>query len=125
MSRPWKGFGCFDFTMTATRSKGYLGSYPTEMREYGFAMPLWVWALWVIGVFGGLFASILLLLRRKRACPLFAGSFLAAAIRMCVGTLDKQAPRREGASVMRAVIVIIAALCVAYAWWMSRRDALR
>jgi hypothetical protein len=121
----WNGFGCFDFTMTATRNGAYLEPYPQEMLDYWFAMPLWVWALWVIGVFGGLFASLLLLLRRKRAFPLFAASFLAAATSMLVGTLDKDAPRMEGAGVMSAVIVIIAALFVAYAWWMSRRDVLR
>ena len=121
----WNAFGCFDFTMTATRNAAYLEPYPQEMLDYWFAMPLWVWALWVIGVFGGLFASILLLLRRKLAFPLFAASFLAAAISMLVGTLDTDAPRMEGAGVMSAVIVIIAALFVAYAWWMSRRDALR
>ena len=121
----WNAFGCFDFTMTATRNAAYLEPYPQEMLDYWFAMPLWVWALWVIGVFGGLFASILLLLRRKLAFPLFAASFLAAAISMLVGTLDTDAPRMEGAGVMSAVIVIIAALFVAYAWWMSRRDVLR
>ena len=119
------GFGCFDFTMTATRNEAYLSSYPAEMLDYWFAMPIWVWALWVIGVFGGFAGSVLLLLRRKLAFPLFSASFLAAAISMLVGTLDKNAPRMEGASVISAVIVLIAALFAFYAWWLSRRDVLR
>jgi hypothetical protein len=57
--------------------------------------------------------------------PLFSASFLAAAISMLVGTLDKNAPRMEGAGVMSAIIVIIAALFVFYTWWLSRRDVLR
>lgn len=121
----WNGFGCFDFTMTATRNEAYLSSYPAEMLDYWFAMPMWIWALWVIGVFGGFAGSVMLLLRRKLAFPLFSASFLAAAISMLVGTLDKNAPRMEGAGVMSAVIVLIAALFAFYAWWLSRRDVLR
>jgi len=121
----WNGFGCFDFTMTATRNEAYLSSYPAEMLDYWFAMPMWIWALWVIGVFGGFAGSVMLLLRRKLAFPLFSASFLAAVISMLVGTLDKNAPRMEGAGVMSAVIVLIAALFAFYAWWLSRRDVLR
>jgi hypothetical protein len=36
----WNSFGCFDLTMTATRNKGYLSSYPAEMLDYWFAMPM-------------------------------------------------------------------------------------
>jgi len=121
----WNSFGCFDFTMTATRNKGYLSSYPAEMLDYWFAMPMWIWALWAVGVFGGFAGSAMLLLRRKLAFPLFSASFLAAAISMLVGTLDKNAPRMEGAGVMSVIIVIIAALFVFYTWWLSRRDVLR
>jgi ABC-type transport system involved in cytochrome c biogenesis permease subunit len=121
----WNSFGCFDFTMTATRNAAYLEPYPPEMLDYWFAMPMWIWALWVIGVFGGFAGSVMLLLRRKLAFSLFSASFLAAAISMLVGTLDQNAPRMEGAGVMSFVIVVIAALFVAYAWWMSRRDVLR
>ncbi|WP_340692930.1 hypothetical protein [Hyphomonas sp.] len=121
----WNSFGCFDFTMTATRNEAYLSSYPAEMLDYWFAMPMWAWALWVIGVFGGFLGSVMLLLRRKIAFPLFSASFLAATISMLVGTLDKNAPRMEGAGMMSAMIVIIAVLFAAYAWWLSRRDVLR
>lgn len=121
----WNSFGCFDFTMTATRNEAYLSSYPAEMLDYWFAMPMWAWALWAIGVFGGFLGSVLLLLRRKLAVPIFAASFLAATVSMLVGTLDKNAPRMEGAGMMSAMIVIIAALFAAYAWWLSRRDVLR
>ena len=125
LSLLWNGFGCFDFTMTATRNAAYLEPYPQEMLDYWFAMPMWVWALWVIGVFGGFFGSILLLLRRKLAVPLFGASFLAAAISMLVGMLDADAPRMEGAGVMSAIIILIALLLAVYAGWMSRRDVLR
>jgi hypothetical protein len=88
-------------------------------------MPIWVWALWAIGVFGGLAGSIALLLRRKLAFQLLGASFLAAAISMTFGFLDKNAPGMEGAGVMSSVILLIGFLLAAYAWWLSQRDVLR
>ena len=121
----WNGFGCFDFTMTATRNAAYLEPYPQEMLDYWLAMPAWVWVLWAIGVFGGLLGTIALLLRRKLAFPLLGASFLAAAVSMAFGFLDSNAPRMEGAGLMSSVIILIAFLLAAYALWMSRRDVLR
>ena len=125
LSLLWNGFGCFDFTMTATRNAAYLEPYPQEMIDYWLAMPVWMWLLWAIGVFGGLAGSIVLLLRRKLAFPLLGASFLAASVSMTFGFLDKSAPRMEGAGLMSSVILLIAFLLAAYAWWMSRRDVLR
>ncbi|MFT5774635.1 hypothetical protein [Hyphomonas sp.] len=34
LSLLWNSFGCFGFTMTATRNESYLSSYPTEMLDY-------------------------------------------------------------------------------------------
>ena len=125
LSLLWNGFGCFDFTMTATRNAAYLEPYPQEMLDYWLNMPTWMWAVWAVGVFGGLLGSIALLLRRKMAFLLFAASFIAASISMSFGFLDKNAPRMEGAGVMTGIIILIALLLTLYAWWMSRRDVLR
>jgi hypothetical protein len=124
LSLLWNGFGCVDFTMTATRNAAYLEPYPQEMLDYWLNMPTWVWADWAVGVFGGLLGSIALLLRRKMSFPLFAASFIAASISMAFGFLDSNAPRMEGAGIMSGVIILIALLQAAYAWWMSRRDVL-
>tara|TARA_R110000787_G_scaffold93939_2_gene196344 strand:- start:3835 stop:4275 length:441 start_codon:yes stop_codon:yes gene_type:complete len=125
LSLLWNGFGCVDFTMTATRNAAYLEPYPQEMLDYWLNMPIWMWAVWAVGVFGGLLGSIALLLRRKLAVPFFAASFIAASISMSFGFLDKNAPRMEGAGVMTGIIILIALLLALYAWWMSRRDVLR
>jgi hypothetical protein len=121
----WNGFGCFDFTMTATKNAAYLEPYPKEMLDYWLNMPVWMWLLWAIGVFGGLAGSLALLARRKLAYPLFFASFLAAAVSMALGYADKDAPRMEGAEVMSVVILAIALLLVLYARWLSRGDTLR
>jgi hypothetical protein len=125
LSLLWNAFGCYDFTMTATNNADYLASYPQELRDYWLNMPIWVWAIWAIGVFGSLLGSIALLLRRKLAYPLFAASFLAALISMGRGMTDKDAPAMEGQMMMSLIILAIIALLALYARWLSRRDVLR
>jgi hypothetical protein len=41
------------------------------------AMPAWMTAVWAIGVWGALLGSVLLLLRRRLAAPVFLVSLLA------------------------------------------------
>lgn len=121
----WNGFGCFDFTMTATRNMAYLGSFPQEMLDYWFAMPWWMWAIWAIGVFGGLAGSVLLLMKRAWAVWLFAASFLGAVFSMATGWTAEDAPSMEGSWVFSVLILGIAFFLLAYASWQKRRGVLR
>ena len=125
LSALWNAFGCFDYTMTATRNAAYLEPYPQEMLDYWLNMPVWMWIVWAIGVFGGLAGSIALLLRRRMAYPLFAASFLAALVSMGMGYADRDAPRMEGMVFMSLAILAIALLLALYARWLSRRGVLR
>jgi len=125
LSLLWNAFGCFDFTMTATRNAAYLKPYPQEMLDYWFAMPAWMWIIWAIGVFGGLAGSIALLVRKALAKSLFLASFLAATVSMGLGYFDKDAPRMEGTQFMPFVILGVAFLLVVYARSMTRSGVLR
>lgn len=121
----WNGFGCFDFTMTATNNAEYLGQYPPEMVAYWLAMPWWMWGLWALGVFGGLAGSAALLMRRAIAVPLLAMSLIAAAISMAIGMTATDAPTMEGSEVFTVLILAIALGLLAYAYWQNRRGVLR
>lgn len=125
LSLLWNGFGCFDFTMTATRNAAYLKDYPQEMLAYWFAMPWWMWALWIIGVFGGLLGAVALLMRSAWSVKLFAVSLLAAAISMAVGMTATDAPKMEGSEAISVTIVVLALLQLVYAYWQSKRGVLR
>lgn len=121
----WNGFGCFDFTMTATRNEAYLSRLPEEMVAYWISMPWWMFAIWAIGVFGGLAGSVALLMRRAIAVPLFAASFIAAAISMVIGMTAQDAPVMEGSEIFTVLILAIAFGLLAYAYWQNRRGVLR
>ncbi|MBK8199922.1 MAG: hypothetical protein IPK75_16370 [Acidobacteria bacterium] len=121
----WNAFGCFDFTMTATRNEAYLKPYPPELLQYWFNMPWWTWGIWAVGVFGGLAGTAALLMRKSAAVTLLAASFLAALFSMIIGATATDAPKMEGAEIMPLVIIGIAFLLLAYAYWQNRRGVLR
>lgn len=125
LSLLWNGFGCYDFTMTATRNADYLKPYPQEMVAYWLAMPWWMWAIWAVGVFGGLLGAIALLMRSAWAVKLFAASLLAAAVSMAINMTAADAPKMEGMEFMSAVIIGFALLQLVYAYWQSKRGVLR
>lgn len=120
----WNGFGCVDFTMTAMRNEAYLKPYPPEMLEYIFNQPAWSWAVWAIGVFGGLLGSLALLLRNSLALPFFLASFLGAAVSMANGYFDTNAPRMDGMEAFPFIILAIALALLVYAAWQRRAGTL-
>ena len=121
----WNGFGCFDYTMTVTRNEGYLKGYPQEMLDYWFGMPWWMYALWAVGVFGGLLGAITLLMRSGWAVKLFAVSLIAATVNMVIGLADTGAPKMEGTEFISILIIVLALLQLIYAYWQSKRGVLR
>ncbi|HLE83884.1 MAG TPA: hypothetical protein VJG13_06065, partial [Thermoanaerobaculia bacterium] len=59
----WSAMGAFDYLATQTRWEPYVGQFTEEQLAYFYGFPAWVVAAWAIAVWGGLLASIALLLR--------------------------------------------------------------
>src|SRR3712207_1087839 len=79
LSLLWNGFGAYDYLMTNTQGDAYLrsmGLTEAQMAYYD-AMPAWMTAVWAIGVWGATLGSVLLLLRRRWAVPVFTASLVA------------------------------------------------
>lgn len=121
----WNGFGCFDYIMTVTRNAAYLEPFPQDMLDHLFAMPWWMFAMWAIGVFGGLLGSIALLLKRAWAVKLFAVSLIAAVISNIVSLTDPGTPQMQGTELLPLLIIALAVAFLAYAYWQTRRGVLR
>jgi hypothetical protein len=124
----WNGMGAFDYLMTQTRNEGYMGQFTAEQLDYFYGFPAWVVAFWAIAVWGGVLGSILLLLRKKLAEPVFLVSFLA----MVVTTIHNYV-LSDGLEVMggigtllfSAAIFVVALLLYLYARAMRDRGVLR
>jgi hypothetical protein len=126
----WNGFGAFDFVMTTTQGEAYLraSGFDQPMIDYFAAMPNWMYVPWVLGVWGGLLAAILLLIRNRLAAPVFALSLLGAVGSLVFGLMNPMPELPEAMAMMKIMPWVIAALAAFqawYAWTMSKAGVLR
>jgi len=121
--------GVFDFMMSMLQGAKYLasaGMTPAQIAHYQ-QMPSWMMVVWAVGVFGAFLASILLLLRRKQALPVFIVSLAA----FLVSLLYTYVLTNGGAVMGRQMAItsaVIAGLLVFFSWYsrnMAQWGALR
>ena len=125
----WNAFGGYDFVMSVTQGETYwrASGMTDAMIAYYNAMPTWMYVPWVLGVWGAVAGSILLLMRNKLAVPAFALSLLGAVGSLAYGLANPMPPLPEAMAMMSYmpwVIVGIAALLVLYAWMMGKKGVL-
>lgn len=131
LSLLWNGFGAFDFISTTTRGEAYFreSGFDQPMIDYFNAMPTWMYVPWVLGVWGAVIGTILLLVRRRWAVHAFALSFLGALVSLIYGKfIDAPPPPPPGMEMMQwmpFVILAIAAFLLWYAWSMANKGVLR
>lgn len=126
----WNGFGAFDFIQTSTRGAAYMSEmgFSQAMIDYYTAMPTWMWGPWILGVWGAVIGSVLLLIRHRLAVLAFGLSLLGAVISLIYGQVINPPPLTPEMAMMGYmpwVIVAIAAFLVWYAWTQKKNGVLR
>lgn len=131
LSLLWNCFGAYDFVMSNTQGEAYwrASGMNDAMVAYYHAMPAWMYAPWIVGVWGAVLGSILLLLRMRLAVPVFALSLLGAVVSLLYGAVIDKAPPPPPELAMMAwmpwVITLVAAFLAWYAWTMGKKGVLR
>ena len=125
----WNGYGGYDFVMSVTQGETYwrASGMTDAMVAYYNAMPTWMYVPWVLGVWGAVAGSILLLMRNKLAVPAFALSLIGAVGSLAYGLANPMPPLPEAMAMMSYmpwVIAAIAAVLAAYAWSVSKKGVL-
>ncbi|MDP3801658.1 hypothetical protein [Brevundimonas sp.] len=125
----WNAFGGYDFVMSVTQGETYwrASGMTQPMIDYYNAMPAWMYVPWVLGVWGAVAGSILLLLRSRFAVHAFALSVLGAIGNLAYGLMNPmpELPPAMAAMVyMPWVIVVVAAFLAWYAWTMGKKGVL-
>lgn len=121
--------GVFDFVMAMARGATYMASVgmtPEQIRHYE-EMPAWMTVVWAVGVWGAFLASILLLVRRKAAFPVFLVSLAAFLVSLLYTYVLTNGGPIMGPQ-MAFTSAVIALLLVLFAWYaraMTRRGVLR
>ena len=132
----WNGFGAYDYLMTNLRGEAYLresaGSMGWDAAQtdafvsYYDSMPAWMTAVWAVGVWGAVLGSVLLLLRRKLALPVFAASLLAFVLSVANTFLLSDAPDGVRDTIWIQALIFAACLFfVWYSWTVTKRGVLR
>ena len=126
LSLLWNGYGGYDYVMTQTNNAAYLANFTAEQRAYFDSFPLWMEAVWAIGVWGGVLGAVLLLLRMKWAFHAFLASLIAFAISVVYGQVSGgNAVMGATGMIFSAVIFLLGLGFVMYSRLMTRRGVLR
>lgn len=125
----FNAIGVFDYVMHIAKGAEYLasaGMTPEQVAHYQ-AMPAWMMVVWAVGVFGAFAASILLLLRRALAWPVFVVSLAAFAMSLVYtyGLTNGGAIMGREMAITSGVIALLLALFAVYARAMAGRGVLR
>jgi hypothetical protein len=126
----WNAFGGYDFIMSITQGETYwrASGMTDEMIAYYNAMPTWMYGPWVLGVWGAVAGSILLLMRSRYAVHAFALSLIGAVASLIYGLLNPMPelpPAMAAMTYMPYVIALVAAFLLWYAWTMRKKGVLR
>lgn len=78
----WNGMGAASYLGTVTMSPETLEAMPEAQRNILTSTPSWATGAFALAVWGGLVASLLLLIRKKLATILFIVSFAGIVVQM-------------------------------------------
>lgn len=124
----FNAIGVFDFTMTMVQGTAYLASagMSGDQIAHYHAMPMWMTMVWATGVFGAFIASILLLLRKALAYPVFVVSLAAFLMNLfyTYGLTNGGDLMGRQMAVTSAVIAALLIGFCCYARLMARRGVL-
>lgn len=125
----FNSIGVFAFVMSRIQGPAYMVSagMTAEQIAHYQQLPAWMIFLWALGVFTAFAASILLLLRRKSAAPVFVlslAAFLVSQFHTYVLTngAEIMGGQMAIASIVIAVLLLLFAM---YAYWAGKKLILR
>ena len=126
LSLLWNLVGAFDYTMTQTRNQAYLDNFSQEQLDYYLGFPTWVIFFWALAIWSSVAGSILLLLRKAWAVPVFLVSLVSMVINAIYnyGLSDGMAVAGTGGFIFTLVIFVIALGLWLYARAMRKRGIL-
>jgi hypothetical protein len=123
----WNAFGVVQFigSLSATTESLMAAGLDAEQAAVMLGYPLWMTIAFAIGVFGGLVGSLLLLVRKRVALPVFAVSLIGYLV-LYVGDVTEGVFAAIGTSQV-VILSLVVAIAVALLWmthYFNRNGAL-
>ncbi|WP_053977860.1 hypothetical protein [Mangrovimonas xylaniphaga] len=116
----WNAMGVLQYLGQTYQTESFKSQYTNEQLEIISNTPAWAIAAFATAVFGGILASIALVLRKKAAYPLFLISLIGVVVQMIhnlflVKSVDIYGPF---AAIMTGMIIIFSLLFL----WFSKKS---
>jgi hypothetical protein len=121
----WSCMGAYDYLMSHLQGAAYYHQAHMSDAQIAFmsGYPVWMHAVWAIGVWGSVAGALLLLLRMRWAFQAYALSTLGAVVALTYAGLMAPGPKSG-----LLFPVIIVAVCLFFVWYssaMTKRGVLR
>lgn len=111
----WNAMGVMAYLMRAFMSAEARSQLPTDQQAYLDNLPAWYTAVFALAVFGGTLASLMLLLRKSLAYPLFVLSFLAVIAQWTYDlVLIDDSPAIDAQGMAMAIMIPVFALALVF-----------
>ena len=120
----WNLFGLAMFYLSVTMTPEQLAQLPAAQREVTEGYPTWLWVVYGVAVVTGTLGSLVLLLRRKLALPVFWLSLAAVVVLFAYALFPGRMLELMGAAQalpMPVTVTVVAVLLV----WFSRKAIAR
>lgn len=116
----WNAMGVLQYLGQTYQTESFKSQYTNEQLEIISNTPAWAIAAFATAVFGGILASIALVLRKKAAYPLFLISLIGVVVQMIhnlflVKSVDIYGPF---AVIMTGMIIVFSLLFL----WFSKKS---
>lgn len=125
----WNAMGVWDFYATQTKHEAYMEAFTQPQLDFFYGLPTWAVAAWGTAVIGALLGSLLLLLRKRLAAPLFVLSFVGMMVSfvhnfVLSNAMDEEVMGTPGVLGFTAVLIVVGVLLIVYSRAMSRSGVL-
>lgn len=117
----WNGMGVNAFLLQITMSPETLNALPAGERALYEDVPTWAMAAFAVAVWGGLFGSIALLMRKFLAYPIFIISLIGIVVQMTYNLFMSRAMDVYGPG--GAIMPIMVLGIGIYLIWFSKKAA--
>jgi len=122
----WNLMGAFDYVMTKTQNADYMAKFTQEQLDFYYSFPTWAVVFWALAIWCSVLGSILLLMRKGLATPVFLVAFVSMVINAIYtyGFSNGMEMMGAGGFVFTLVIFFVALGLVLYSRAMQKNGVL-
>ena len=117
----WNAMGVYNYLIQAFKAEAFTQSLNEVQLAFMESMPSWNTALFAIAVFSGFIGTVLLLMKKKIAIPLFLISFITATIMQLYWLFGTDAIEVFSESMPYLMPIIVIVFCAFILWYAKNQ----